>query len=139
MTEIVAPYGNLQLSKFEARYQRVFEAAGCKTQTELADILEIKQSSISDAKKRGSIPAHWLVKLLALRGINPDWIKDGIEPKFLKPSYISEDNNGIHEPFPPVRAIDNKIIRDILHCFPFRDLERELQRRKKNMYSKKSK
>ncbi len=45
---------------FEAQYGRVFEAAGCRTQAELAAFLGIRQSSISDAKRRKSIPAEWL-------------------------------------------------------------------------------
>lgn len=33
----------------------VFEAVGCQTQVELAEVFEIRQSSISDAKHRNSI------------------------------------------------------------------------------------
>ena len=64
---------------------RVFEAAECKTQVELAELFEIRQSSISDAKRRKSIPAEWLIKLLRLKGINPDWILTGEGPKYLQP------------------------------------------------------
>lgn len=65
---------------------RVFETAGCRRQTDLADLLGIKQSSISDAKKRNAIPAEWLVKLLRLKGINPEWILTGLGPKELGPA-----------------------------------------------------
>lgn len=65
---------------------RVFEAAGCRTQTELADFFGIRQSSIADAKKRGSIPAEWLVTLLKKRGINPEWIMTGQGPRLLEPA-----------------------------------------------------
>lgn len=54
--------------------QRFFEAAGCRTQQQLAEFLGISQSSISDAKRREVIPAEWLLKLLRDRGVNPDWI-----------------------------------------------------------------
>lgn len=66
--------------------ERVFEAAGCKTQIELAIILNIRQSSISDAKRRSAIPAEWLIKLLKLKGINPEWILTGEGSKYLIPS-----------------------------------------------------
>ena len=66
--------------------QRVFESAECKTQAQLADFLEIRQSSISDAKKRKSIPAEWLIKLLKLKWINPEWILTGEGSQYLKPS-----------------------------------------------------
>lgn len=52
-------------------FDRLYEIAECRTQTGLDDLLGIKQSSISDAKKRNTIPAQWLVKLLRLKGINP--------------------------------------------------------------------
>ena len=49
--------------------QRFFEAVECRTQAELAEFLGIKQSSISDAKKRKTIPPDWL--LTALRARRP--------------------------------------------------------------------
>ncbi len=61
-------------SAFDAQYQRVLEAAECRTQVELADFLEVRQSSVSDAKRRQSIPAEWRVKLYEKNRINPDWI-----------------------------------------------------------------
>lgn len=66
--------------------ERVFEVTNCRTQIELADMLGIKQSSISDAKKRNAIPAEWLVKLLRLKGVNPQWILTGLGPEKLGPS-----------------------------------------------------
>lgn len=44
-------------------FNRLYDITGCRTQTELRDLLGIKQSSILDAKKRNAIPAEWLVKL----------------------------------------------------------------------------
>lgn len=64
---------------------RVYETAGCRTQTELAKFLGMRQSSISDAKKRGSIPADWLRTLWRKKGVNPDWILTGHGPKGLRP------------------------------------------------------
>ncbi len=73
-------------SAFDAQYQRVFEAAGCKTQVELADFLEVRQSSVSDAKRRQSIPAEWRVKLYEKNRINPEWILRGEGGKYLIPT-----------------------------------------------------
>lgn len=64
---------------------RIFEAAGCRTQTELAEFLGIKQSSIADAKKRGSVPSDWLLTLWRKKGINPDWILTGQGARRLQP------------------------------------------------------
>ncbi len=68
---------------FDAQYRRVFEAAECKTQVELADFLEVRQSSISDARRRQSIPAEWRVKLFAKKRINPEWVLCGAGGKYL--------------------------------------------------------
>lgn len=51
---------------------------------ELADVLEIRQSSISDAKRRNSIPAEWYMKLFESFGLSPDWLKKGSGPMFLR-------------------------------------------------------
>ena len=64
---------------------RVFAAAECRRQVELAEFLGIRQSFISDAKKRQAIPADWLVTLLRLKGINPEWILTGLGPVRLGP------------------------------------------------------
>jgi Bacteriophage CI repressor helix-turn-helix domain. len=62
---------------------RVFEAANCRTQEELAGLLGIRQSAVSDAKRRKSVPSEWLVCLFRLRGVNPEWVLTGCGPKFL--------------------------------------------------------
>ncbi len=67
-------------------FKRVFEAAACRTQVELADVLDIRQSSISDAKRRNSIPSEWLLKILRFKRINPEWILTGEGPRYLVPS-----------------------------------------------------
>lgn len=69
-----------------AMMQRFFEASGCRTQIELAEFLNIRQSSVSDAKRRQVIPADWLITLLRRKNINPDWILTGAEPRFLLPA-----------------------------------------------------
>lgn len=84
MTEDASSYGTTPETSpdttFEAQYKRVFDAAECRTQTQLADILEIRQSSISDSKKRKSIPSDWLVKLLERKRVNPEWVRTGVGP-----------------------------------------------------------
>lgn len=91
MTEDARPYGSAPQSNFESQYRRVFEAAECRTQAELAAILNIRQSSISDAKKRKSIPADWRVKLVEKKRINPEWILYGEGAKYLIPADARQD------------------------------------------------
>lgn len=68
---------------FEERLERIFQVLtdsghiSRKTQVELANALNIRQSSISDAKRRCSIPAEWMLKLVRLVGVSPEWIEEG--------------------------------------------------------------
>ncbi len=71
-------------SFFEEAYARIKFATGTKTQVEIAEVLEIRQSSISDAKRRNSVPGDWYMKLFEKFGLNPDWIKQGVGPMFLR-------------------------------------------------------
>ena len=86
MTEDPAPYAPLYPPGAAARLQRVFEAAACRTQIELATFLGVRQSSISDAKRRGSIPPEWLVTLLLKQWINPAWVLTGKGSRYLQPA-----------------------------------------------------
>lgn len=55
---------------------------GKVTQVKLAEALGIRQSSISDAKRRNSIPSDWLLKALEVAGVDPNWIRSGRGPKY---------------------------------------------------------
>lgn len=69
--------------QFEKMYERIQTATKTQTQVELAKLLNIQQSSISDAKRRGSIPPDWVLKLFENHKVNPNWIKYGQEPMLL--------------------------------------------------------
>ena len=72
------------MSKFEEVFDRIKHATKTRTQVELADVLDIRQSSISDAKRRDSVPSDWFMKLFEKFGLNPDWLKHGNGPMYLK-------------------------------------------------------
>lgn len=78
---------------FDNVLERIKKATGARTQVELASILSIRQSSISDAKRRNSVPADWYLKLYRSHGLNPDWLSDGIEPMYLKPGMAESSAN----------------------------------------------
>lgn len=69
---------------FDEIFERIKLATNTRTQMELADVLEIRQSSISDAKRRNSVPAEWYMKLFESFGLSPDWLKKGTGPMFLR-------------------------------------------------------
>lgn len=128
-----APEENSQLEA-KARFARVYAAANCRTQQELAEVLGIRQSSISDAKRRGNIPAEWLIKILTLRGVNPGWIQHGTGAKYLVPGESPSDASCSCETLSRVCACSTETVRKILHCFSDRDLAAELRRRNDNNY-----
>ncbi|MDO5483490.1 MAG: helix-turn-helix domain-containing protein [Desulfovibrionaceae bacterium] len=74
-------------------YERIRQATNCRTQMELAEVLDIRQSSISDAKRRDSVPGDWYMKLFEKFGLNPDWLKRGAGPMYLRTEkgYIPQD------------------------------------------------
>ena len=72
------------MSSFAEIYGRITLATNCRTQMELAEVLDIRQSSISDAKRRNSVPGDWYMKLFEKFGLNPDWLKQGMGPMYLR-------------------------------------------------------
>lgn len=65
-----------------SRLGEVLVLDGKVTQVKLAEALGIKQSSISDAKRRNSIPSDWLLTALEVSGVDPHWIRTGVGPKY---------------------------------------------------------
>ncbi|WP_417292613.1 helix-turn-helix domain-containing protein [Desulfovibrio porci] len=68
---------------FSGIMKRISTAAGVHTQTDLANFFGIRRSSVSDARRRGKIPASWLITLLRVKNISPEWILTGMGPRFL--------------------------------------------------------
>lgn len=62
---------------FDETWAKVMRKLGLRTQTELARTLGVRQATISEAKRRGSFPAEWIVKLYREHGIDPVWMLDG--------------------------------------------------------------
>lgn len=70
-------------NRFDEAFDRIKKATGMRTQVEIAKLLDIRQSSISDAKRRQSIPDSWLIKLYQVYNLNPSWVLEGEVPQFL--------------------------------------------------------
>jgi len=58
---------------FETFYKRM-ERLGIENQTELAEILNITPSAITDAKRRKTIPPIWAVKISKKYELDLDWV-----------------------------------------------------------------
>lgn len=72
------------VSTFDEVFERIKMATNTRTQVELAEVLDIRQSSISDAKRRNSVPSDWYMKLFEKFGLNPDWLKKASGPMYLR-------------------------------------------------------
>jgi hypothetical protein len=66
---------------FDAAYKRICMELNINTQVELAAVLDIRQSSVSDAKRRDAIPAEWQLSLFEQYGLLPLWVRSGEGPK----------------------------------------------------------
>lgn len=71
------------MSDFQSAYDRIREATGLRTQSEVAALLGIAQSSVSDALRRQCIPDQWLLTLFDMCALNPAWIRSGEGPRYL--------------------------------------------------------
>ena len=76
--------------------KRIQAVTHTRSQTELASLLEISQSSVAEAKRRQAIPADWYLKLFEKLGVNPDWLKSGSGPVYLRTEagYVPSDGDG---------------------------------------------
>lgn len=75
---------------------RIQKITHTRTQAGLAAILNVSQSSVAEAKRRQSIPADWYLKLFEKLGVNPDWLKKGNGPVYLRTEagYVPSDGDG---------------------------------------------
>lgn len=121
MTEDALPYGDMPDTSFASQYKRIFEAADCRTQSQLAAVLEVRRSSVSDALRRKIVPRAWPEKLLQKKGVNPEWIYSGTGPKYLapaSPAHAAPHALGIAELRPlaacPAQELFNELVRRAL-------------------------
>jgi len=66
-----------KVERFEAAMERIKNVFGVRTQVQLAELIGVRQSSISDAKRRCSIPSDWLLTIWNKTGHSPTWIMEG--------------------------------------------------------------
>jgi phage repressor protein C with HTH and peptisase S24 domain len=91
----------MSASRFESFLQRVFQATGLTSQTELASVLKVNRSAITQARKKNSIPDKWILQLYKTYGLNPDWVETGSGQTFIKKSAPSDS---LFKNIPKVRA-----------------------------------
>ena len=110
-------------SIFDGQMERIHLVTGTRTQLELANFLGIRRSSIVDAKKRGRIPSDWLVTIMRIKGVHPEWILTGDGTCSILPS----ESCGYYEPADV--AQERRVKQEALRRLSSKDLTDELLRR----------
>ena len=87
-----------------AALDRIYSITETTTQVALSEVLGIRQSSVSDARKRNSIPGAWLVTLVDRFSANPAWILTGEGPRYLLPSDSRDEMALAEETIEQIRA-----------------------------------
>lgn len=87
-----------------AALDRIYSITETTTQVALSEVLGIRQSSVSDARKRNSIPGAWLVTLVDRFSANPAWILTGEGPRYLLPSDSRDEMALSEETVAKIRA-----------------------------------
>lgn len=98
-------------------FSRIQDVTGCETQQELAAFFGVRQSSISDAKKRKRIPDGWLLAALRKLGANPEWILHGGDIKYLAPADSAQSMPHVvrvTEVRPPERRSAQELVNELV-------------------------
>lgn len=74
-------------SSFKGIIGRLLVATGLSTQASLASYLGISPSKITDASRRGHVPALWLYKVAYETGCRLEWLQRGEEPRTIAESH----------------------------------------------------
>lgn len=79
---------------FEEIFLRLQEAIGVKNISQLSEIIERKQPTVSAAKAKNNFPANWAFEIEKKYGILTGWIMTGKGPKTLNEK---QGNLGFYE------------------------------------------
>lgn len=65
---------------FDAQMKRLKLVIRKHTATDLADFFGVPESAVSAAVRRGKMPSSWLVILMRVKNVHPEWILTGKGP-----------------------------------------------------------
>ncbi len=88
---------------FDAFFARLCSETEIRNQSQLARELEVGRAAVSLAKRKGTVPARWILDLSARFGLNPLWLEKG--KGLPRPESVADrdDERPYHE-IPKVRA-----------------------------------
>ncbi|MFP5258048.1 MAG: helix-turn-helix domain-containing protein, partial [Acidobacteriota bacterium] len=62
---------------FEGFFARAAKAAGLASQAELAGLLGVHRSAVTQAKRKDAVPKAWVLAVSRRTGADPDWLEFG--------------------------------------------------------------
>ncbi|EKO38335.1 MAG: putative transcriptional regulator [Solidesulfovibrio magneticus str. Maddingley MBC34] len=62
---------------FEGFFERAAKAAGIASQAELAALLGVHRSAVTQAKRKDAVPKAWVLTVSRRAGADPDWLEFG--------------------------------------------------------------
>lgn len=71
------------MNKVDQLIERILDATGINSASELAKELEINRSGITHARNKNRVPDKWIVKLYRKFNLNPQWIETGTGATFM--------------------------------------------------------
>lgn len=104
--------------KFDEQLERIKLVTKTRTQAGHAEYLGIRQSFVSDAKRRGNIPADWLLTIMRVLNVNPDWVSTGKGMMYLPSNSNRYDDGDIYrekaEMLAALRGLPTRLLADEL-------------------------
>jgi len=88
-------------NRFDKFFKRLSEVSGVRTQQEMARLLGVNRSAITQAKTRGVVPETWLYKLARDFGYSLEWLEKGTGEQWSRPQASNEPE---FKKVPKVRA-----------------------------------
>lgn len=85
---------------FEAFFRRACQALHVATQAELAQLLGVHRSAVTQAKKKNAVPKAWVLEVSRRAGADPDWLEFGRERR----RRVLADGSPAYVAVPKVRA-----------------------------------
>lgn len=62
---------------FEGFFRRACQALGVRSQAELAGLLGVHRSAVTQAKKKDTVPKAWVLAVSRRARVDPDWLESG--------------------------------------------------------------
>ncbi|MFU2209851.1 LexA family transcriptional regulator [Solidesulfovibrio sp. C21] len=87
---------------FEGFFARASQAAGIVSQAELAALLGVHRSAVTQAKKKDAVPKSWVLAVSRRTGADADWLEYGRPARAVARS--GEADDGPYVGVPKVRA-----------------------------------